>query len=260
MKPIRLSLLRILLATTVVLAMAGCASPRAQFEAAEAAVEAHRTVLRSAQPVDYRSPAANRGYVQQKMSSYSMDETAPVLEFAGQRAFFVRFMLPAFREPYHIEVITESLGVVRSMRLMLMKKFTPALVLLDENFQVIEELYPEYSFDNYRYMTIAGMLANISICDPRAVYLVIRGVPELHGRTETVLSRTDPIHMPGVVYIASGTDRSERVHWPFGNFWLGVPDLPVGDNLAFRSENPVKPCSVPDRPLRQFLDEIGQRR
>lgn len=234
--------------------LAGCASTSVQRERAVAAYQQAEAQLQAESPhPGFADPRALAGPLKHDLHKYQLGPGKPVTEFAGGKAYYLVLELPRFAKPYHIEVLPgiEQIAANALAQTQTLATVWPVLSLLDADFQLVESRMPDYVFDQARYASLAGNFGHISICDGKARYLAVHGLPPLYRRVSADLSHN---------YSQYGTFTGlmTQVQLPIGELRIGIPKKPIGEGIfGIGSSSP--PCQSPDRTVEQFLKQLPSK-
>lgn len=229
--------------------LAGCASTSEQRERASTAYQQAEAQLQAETlTAGFADPRALAGPLKSDLHKYVLGPGKPVTEFAGGKAYYLVLELPAFTAPYHVEALPgiELIAGNALAQTQTLATLWPAMSLLDADFQLLQSLMPDYVFDQGRYASLAGNFGHISICDGKARYLAVHGLPPLYRRVSGDLSHS---------YSQYGTSTGmlTQVQMPIGELKIGIPEKPIGEGI-FGSGSPLPPCQSPDRSVTQFLE------
>jgi hypothetical protein len=157
--------------------------------------------------------------------------------------------LPEFTSSYHIELYSDSKMIAGNALsgVSTMSAVWQAVSLLDSQFQVIEQKMPTFAFDDSRYATLAGFFGHISICDKRARFIAVHGVPKLYRRVSGATSHN---------YTQYGDIATHMnvVQLPSGQVRVGIPKRAIGKGIFFGTA--LTPCQEPDPRLSDFESSL----
>lgn len=233
--------------------LVGCASVQEQRARAVDRLDQDQAGLLAAElssSPGFTDPQADQGTLPTELKRFHLGPGTPAIQIRDGRSWYLRLALPEWTSPYQIEVVAKPELIASNVLAQdgTMVAIYPGMTLLDANMEVIASYVPRYDWLTDRYQLKNGPSGSISVCDERARYVVVHGVPEhyrsLAGRV--VMNHTQ---------YGSFAGQSRTVQTTQGDLWIGLPERPIGKTLW--GGQAVPPCSRPDRSEAEFLEQVA---